>query len=152
MTPFQALLTDPDGGPAGTAVSAHFFANQLAIDAPGHGVDVAQLVVSVGGVDGPELFLNWLDAQGRQASLKPLTASDIAIVLREAPAALQPQLFLNWLDAQGRQASLKPLTASDIAIVLREAPAALQPQLRRRRHTRQRAFFRPAVGHRRARP
>jgi len=100
MTPFQALLTGPEGGPAGTPVSAHFFGAQLAIDAPGHNVDVAQLVVSVGGVDGPELFLNWLDAQGRQASLKPLTAGDIAIVLREAPAALQPQLQRGWGERQ----------------------------------------------------
>jgi len=100
MTPFQALLTGPDGGAAGTPVSAHFFGRQLAIDAPGHNVDVAQLVVSVGGVDGPELFLNWLDAEGRQASLKPLTASDIAIVLREAPPALQPQLQRGWGERQ----------------------------------------------------
>lgn len=100
MTPFQALLTGPEGGPAGTAVSAHFFGSQLAIDAPGHNVDVARLVVSVGGVDGPELFLNWLDAQGRQASLKPLGAEAIAIVLREAPAALQPPLQRGWGERQ----------------------------------------------------
>lgn len=100
MTLFQALLTGPEGGPAGTPVSAHFFGAQLAIDAPGHDVDVAQLVVSVGGVDGPELFLNWFDGQGRQASLKPLTADDIAIVLKEAPAALQPQLQRLWGERQ----------------------------------------------------
>ena len=100
MTPFQALLSGPDGGPAGTPVSAHFFGTQLTIDAPGHNVDVAQLVVSVGGVDGPELFLNWLDEQGRQASLKPLTADDISIVLKEAPAALQPQLQRLWGERQ----------------------------------------------------
>ena len=100
MTPFQALLTGPDGGPSGTPVSAHFFGAQLAIDAPGHSVEVAQLVVSVGGIDGPELFLNWLDAQGRQASLKPQTAADIAIVLTEAPAALQPQLQRLWSERQ----------------------------------------------------
>lgn len=100
MTPFQALLTGPDGGPAGMAVSAHFFGAQLAIDAPGSSVDVARLVVSVGGVDGPELFLNWLDEQGRQASLKPLGAEAIAIVLKEAPAALQPQLQRLWSERQ----------------------------------------------------
>ena len=100
MTPFQALLTGPEGGAAGTPVSAHFFGRQLAIDAPGHNVDVAQLVVSVGGVDGPELFLNWLDAQGRQASLKPFGMEDIAIVLREAPPALQPQLQRLWGERQ----------------------------------------------------
>lgn len=100
MTPFQALLTGPDGGSAGTAVSAHFFGAQLVIDAPGSPVDIAQLVVSVGGIDGPELFLNWLDAQGRQASLKPLSAGDIAIVLREAPPALQPQLQRLWGERQ----------------------------------------------------
>ncbi|MCC7601089.1 M48 family metallopeptidase [Janthinobacterium sp. FW305-129] len=100
MTPFQALLSGPEGGPAGTPVSAHFFGSQLAIDAPGHGVEVAQLVVSVGGVDGPELFLNWLDGQGRQASLKPLTADDIAIVLKEAPPTLQPQLQRLWGERQ----------------------------------------------------
>lgn len=100
MTPFQARLTGPDGGAAGTPVSAHFFGAQLAIDAPGSPVDIAQLVVSVGGMEHPELFLNWLDAQGRQASLKPLTADDIAIVLREAPAALQPQLQRLWGERQ----------------------------------------------------
>ena len=96
MTPFQALLTGPVGGSAGTTVSAYFFGAQLVIDTPGSSIDIAQLVVSVGGVDGPELFLNWLDAQGRQASLKPLTADDIAIVLKEAPAALQPPLQHLW--------------------------------------------------------
>ena len=100
MTAFQALLTGPAGGPAGTPVGAHFFGAQLVVDAPGPTVDVAQLVVSVGGVDGPELFLNWLDGQGRQASLKPLTADDIAIVLQEAPAALQPQLQRLWNERQ----------------------------------------------------
>ncbi|MDN2718362.1 M48 family metallopeptidase [Janthinobacterium sp. SUN120] len=100
MTPFQALLTGPEGGSAGTPVSAYFFGNQLAIDAPGLSMDIAQVVVSVGGVDGPELFLNWLDEQGRQASLKPLGAQDIAIVLREAPATLQPQLQRLWGERQ----------------------------------------------------
>lgn len=100
MTPFQARLTGPDGGAAGTPVSAHFFGAQLAIDAPGSPVDIAQLVVSVGGMEQPELFLNWLDGEGRQASLKPLTADDIAIVLREAPAALQPQLQRLWGERQ----------------------------------------------------
>ncbi|PLY39862.1 hypothetical protein CSZ94_24000 [Janthinobacterium sp. ROICE36] len=100
MTPFQALLTGPEGGATGAAVSAHFFGSQLAIDAPGSTVDVAQLVVSVGGIDGPELFLNWLDGQGRQASLKPLSAGDISTVLREAPAALQPQLQRLWGERQ----------------------------------------------------
>lgn len=100
MTPFRALLQVPDGDSAGTAVSAHFFGAQLLVDAPGSPIDVAQLIVSVGGVDGPELFLNWLDGQGRQASLKPLSADDIAIVLAEAPAVLQQQLQRLW---DGRQ-------------------------------------------------
>ena len=100
MTPFQARLSGPDAGSAGTAVSAHFFGAQLLIDAPVTSIDVAQLVVSVGGMEEPELFLNWLDAPGRQASLKPLTASDIAIVLKEAPATLQPQLQRLWHERQ----------------------------------------------------
>ena len=100
MTPFQALLTAPEGGPAGTPVGAYFFGSQLCIEAPGPTVDIAQVIVSVGGVDKPELFLNWLDGQGRQASLKPLTREDIAIVLREAPAALQPQLQRLWGERQ----------------------------------------------------
>ena len=54
MTAFQALLTGPAGGPAGAPVGAHFFGRQLAIDAPGHSVDVAQLVVSVGGAARPK--------------------------------------------------------------------------------------------------
>ena len=100
MIAFQALLTGPAGGPAGTPVGAHFFGAQLVVDAPGPTVDVTQLVASVGGVDGPELFLNWLDGQGRQGSLKPLTADDVAIVLQEAPAALQPQLQRLWNERQ----------------------------------------------------
>ncbi|MGK5076766.1 M48 family metallopeptidase [Janthinobacterium sp. HLX7-2] len=100
MTPFQALLSTPDGGSAGTTVSAHFFGAQLVIDAPGTSVDVAQLVVSVGGMEQAELFLNWLDAQGRQASLKPLAANGIAIVLKEAPPTLQPQLQRLWRERQ----------------------------------------------------
>lgn len=94
MTPFQATLHTANAAPGGP-LAAHFFGQQLVID--GHAsVDVAALIVSVGGVDGPELFLNWLDASGRQLALKAATPDDIALLLASAPASLQPQLQARW--------------------------------------------------------
>lgn len=94
MTPFRAMLLTANAAPAGP-FEAHFFGQQLVIDGMAS-VDAAELIVSVGGIDGPELFLNWLDASGRQLALKPLTPDDIASVLASAPASLQPQLHAQW--------------------------------------------------------
>lgn len=93
MKPFDALLSRPTGI---TSVSAHFFGNQLVLHEMGASVAVDQLIVSVGGMEQPELFLNWLDAQGRQASLQPLGPDAIATVLQTAPASLQPSLQKLW--------------------------------------------------------
>lgn len=91
MKPFDALLSTPAGG---TPVTAHFFGRTLVVgDAS---VDAGDIVVSVGGMERPELFLNWLDAQGRQVSLKPASPDDIAAVLQAAPASLQPSLQKLW--------------------------------------------------------
>ena len=93
MKPFDALLSSAAGS---TPVTAHFFANQLVLHDLGASVAVDQLIVSVGGMERPELFLNWLDAQGRQASLQPLGPDAIATVLQTAPASLQPSLQKLW--------------------------------------------------------
>jgi len=91
MNTFDALLSSSAGT---TSVTAHFFGHTLVIgDAS---VDLGDIVVSVGGMEQPELFLNWLDAQGRQASLKPLGPGDIATVLQDAPTSLQPSLQKLW--------------------------------------------------------
>ena len=93
MKPFDALLSSAAGS---TPVTAHFFGRQLVLHDLGASVDVDQLIVSVGGMERPELFLNWLNAQGRQASLQPLGPDAIATVLQEAPASLQPSLQKLW--------------------------------------------------------
>ena len=93
MKPFDALLSSAAGS---TPVAAHFFGRQLVLHDLGTSVAVDQLIVSVGGMEQPELFLNWLDAQGRQASLQPLGPDAIATVLQEAPASLQPSLQKLW--------------------------------------------------------
>lgn len=91
MKTFDALLSTSAGT---TTVTAHFFGHTLVIgDAS---VNLSDIVVSVGGMEQPELFLNWLDPQGRQASLKPASADDIATVLQEAPTSLQPSLQKLW--------------------------------------------------------
>ena len=93
MKTFAALLS----GPAGTtSVTAHFFGKQLVLHDLGISVEIDQLIVSVGGMEQPELFLNWLDTQGRQATLQPLGAEAIATVLQDAPASLQPPLHKLW--------------------------------------------------------
>lgn len=98
MTPFQATLHVSNGAPSGP-LSAHFFGQQLFIDGQ-PAIDVTQLVVSVGGVDEPQLFLNWQGSDGRQHALKPATPGDIAQVLASAPALLQPQLQSQWQSRQ----------------------------------------------------
>ena len=93
MKTFSALLTTAAGS---MPLEAHFHGNALVAGDGDGGVDVARIVVSVGGMEQPELFLNWLDAQGRQVTLKPLDADDIATVLRDAPSSLQPSLQKLW--------------------------------------------------------
>jgi len=98
MTSFQAYLHVSNAAPQGP-LTAHFFGQQLSI-ADSASVDVAQLNVSVGGMDQPQLFLNWLDGNGRQMALQAATPDDIASLLASAPAALQPALQKLWGERQ----------------------------------------------------
>ena len=91
MKTFSALLTTAAGS---MPLEAHFHGNTLV--AAEASVEVARIVVSVGGMEQPELFLNWLDAQGRQLTLQPQSSDDIATVLRDAPPSLQPSLQKLW--------------------------------------------------------
>lgn len=92
MSTFQARLTGAAYPPAGTIATARFESGRLLVDAAGLALSPAALIVSVGGFEQPELFLNWLDDQGAQAALQPLAEADIATLLADAPPALQPQL------------------------------------------------------------
>lgn len=76
----------------GKPVRAHFFGEQLVIEPGGATVDAAQLVVSVGGIERPSLFLNWLDQDGRPGALQLDDMAQIGILLATAPRRLQPQL------------------------------------------------------------
>ncbi|MFZ4876201.1 M48 family metallopeptidase [Janthinobacterium sp. Mn2066] len=100
MTAFQAYLHVANAAPQGP-LTAHFFGQQLSIaDHATASVDAAQLHVSVGGMDQPQLFLNWLDDEGRQMALQAATPDDVAILLVSAPAALQPALHKLWRERQ----------------------------------------------------
>jgi Zn-dependent protease with chaperone function len=81
----------------GRCVTARFEASRLHVDATEpDGIsliqDSATLVVSIGGLDAPQLSLNWLDDKGHQWSLCPAGADDTAILIAGAPPDLQPQL------------------------------------------------------------
>jgi len=89
---FQARLSGPAA--TGEVVLAYFDGARLVVPMAGLEVDGAHLVVSVGGIDGPTLYLNWLDDNGKQSSLQPLTAADIDAVLKHAPPSLQQQFGL----------------------------------------------------------
>ena len=93
MSGFHARLTGPAAPRDGMPVSACFEAGQLVV--AGLRIDAARLVVSVGGFEEPQLFLNWLDSDGAQSSLQALSAADIAAMLERAPSVLQPQ-FSKW--------------------------------------------------------
>lgn len=58
-------------------------------------VPAAALVVSVGGMEQPELFLNWLNADGSQSAFKPLDPVGVALLMAAAPPSLAPQ-FIKW--------------------------------------------------------
>ncbi len=106
MHTFHACLS---GGPdAALAIAARFDARNLLIDELDLVQDCAAIVVSVGGLDQRQLSLNWLAANGRQWSLQPASASDLAALLATAPAPLQAQFGL-WHQRHGaaRRASAR---------------------------------------------
>ncbi|MFM9436609.1 beta-barrel assembly-enhancing protease [Janthinobacterium sp. CG_23.3] len=102
MPTFQARLSGATYPPAGSIVGARFERGRLLVDAAGLALDPAGLIVSVGGFEQPELFLNWLDDNGAPAALQPLAAADIATLLADAPPALQPPLQL-WRQRGGNR-------------------------------------------------
>lgn len=94
---FNAWLVGGSGLAYERCVTARFDASCLQVDAvEPDGISLVQdgatLVVSVGGLDAPQLSLNWLDDKGRQWSLCPAGADDIALLIASAPPMLQPQL------------------------------------------------------------
>jgi hypothetical protein len=91
MKSFNALLYGADLPPVGVAVSAYFAGHRLVINEMTVEADVAGLVVSVGGFEHDELFLNW-QAEGSRWALKSRTAADVAIVIASAPPQLNSEL------------------------------------------------------------
>lgn len=91
MQTFKAVLYGPNLPLAGTPVDAYFNGSLLCAAAFHIAVEPSQLTVSIGGFEHNELFLNWLNADGRWA-LKPQTKSDILIAVETAPPSLQKQL------------------------------------------------------------
>lgn len=98
---FDAVLHGAGAAADGLAVRARFDGERLLLeDVPAHGealdgaavIDAAALVVSVGGLDRPALFLNWHDHRGAQVTLQLLNDTAIAALLAGAPPSLQPQL------------------------------------------------------------
>ncbi|MDC8760823.1 M48 family metallopeptidase [Janthinobacterium fluminis] len=104
MSSIHAHLSGSSFPPEGLRVTARFEAGKLRIEAAGPllELDPDQLIVSVGGFEEPQLYLNWLDANGKQAALQALAEADIAALLATAPAPLQAQLQQQWRQ-RGRQ-------------------------------------------------
>ena len=95
MHTFHAWLSGAAHASPALAVAARFDARDLLIDELDLAQDCQEIVVSVGGLDQPRLSLNWLAPNGRQWSLHPASASDLAALLATAPSALQAQ-FGPW--------------------------------------------------------
>ena len=91
MKTFDCTLFGPDRPATGLPVSARFEDGQLVLERAGLRLDAALLVVSVGGLDRPELRLNWLDADGRTCSLAPAGEAERATLCASAPPALRAQ-------------------------------------------------------------
>ncbi len=92
MQTIRALLYGGDLPPVGTNVFAYFVEHRLIIDTMNINVAVNDLVVSVGGFEHDELFLNWQESTGEKWALKPFEARDIQMVVATAPASLKTQL------------------------------------------------------------
>ena len=113
MQTIRALLYGDDLPPVGTKVFAYFLENRLIIDTMDISVEVADLVVSVGGFEHDELFLNWQESTGEKWALKPYETRDIHMVIATAPLSLKPQLA-KW---HGRTQHIK-LVWGTIAAIL----------------------------------
>ena len=59
MHTIRALLFGDDLPPVGSNVFAYFLDNRLVVETMDMSVDVADLIVSVGGFEHDEMFLNW---------------------------------------------------------------------------------------------
>ncbi|MES2743280.1 MAG: M48 family metallopeptidase [Pseudomonadota bacterium] len=89
MQNFNARLFGPAQPAAGLAVTARFEHGHLVAEQAGLRLDAAALVVSVGGLERPELRLNWLDPDRRPCSLAPAGEADRVTLCASAPPALQ---------------------------------------------------------------
>ncbi len=92
MQTIRALLYGGDLPPVGTKVFAYFVEHRLVVDNMDIDVAVSELIVSVGGFEHDELFLNWQESTGEKWALKPFEARDIQMVVATAPASLKTQL------------------------------------------------------------
>lgn len=92
MKAFNAMLYGAALPAAGVRVDVVLTEHVLQVGQMDLRVETGRLVVSVGGFEHDELFLNWRDADGQSWAIKPLTADDIALLLQTAPSALQAQL------------------------------------------------------------
>jgi Zn-dependent protease with chaperone function len=109
----SALLYGGHSPSVGIKVSAYFVGQRLQIDTMNISVDVADIIVSVGGFEHDELFLNWEESTGTKWALKPDTAHDIQIAMTTAPTALKSQ-FAKW---HGRNQHIKLVWGTIAAIV-----------------------------------
>lgn len=92
MQTIRALLYGGDLPPVGIKVFAYFVEHRLVIDNMDINVAVSELIVSVGGFEHDELFLNWQESTGEKWALKPFEARDIQMVIATAPTSLKTQL------------------------------------------------------------
>lgn len=90
--PINGILYGAGLPTGGVPVQARFVGVRLSLEPMVLEVELASVVVSVGGFEHDELFLNWRDAEAQNWAFKPLTDADIALVMAHAPAQLQPQL------------------------------------------------------------
>lgn len=91
-TPINGILYGAGLPSGGTHVQARFIGVLLCVEPMTVEVQLTSIVVSVGGFEHDELFLNWKDVQEQSWAFKPLTEADIALVMAHAPSQLQPQL------------------------------------------------------------
>ena len=113
MHTIRALLFGDDLPPVGSNVFAYFLDNRLVVETMDMSVDVADLIVSVGGFEHDEMFLNWQESSGEKWALKPYEARDIQMVIATAPLSLKPQLG-KW---HGRKHHIKMVWGTIAAIL-----------------------------------
>jgi beta-barrel assembly-enhancing protease len=123
-TSFRARLYGPDLPVAGVDVEAFFSPYILQISGLASTgisdklstltVQIDQISASAGGFEHQDLFLEWQDAAGLAWSLKTATAADTAMVMAQAPDALQAQ-FNVW---RSRRRRIRIVWGSIVSVAL----------------------------------